>query len=179
MNTNKKHIRILVDIILIVVFGMLTTDNFRDIIYYSGAFDYVVLEKYIKRAEEERFNQVRIIRNDEETVHKLYKDQNKIDEIMSYFEDYYLVSNYKRIERIDAWYRISFENIYTHDSLNIEIINENHLEITFDIHKTKKERGKNIIHHDKDLTRKRYEIKNGAIDLEYIDKIIESMEDYR
>ena len=98
---------------------------------------------------------------------------------MSYFEDYYLVSNYKRIERIDAWYRISFENIYTHDSLNIEIINENHLEITFDIHKTKKERGKNIIHHDKDLTRKRYEIKNGAIDLEYIDKIIESMEDYR
>jgi hypothetical protein len=156
---------------------MIRTDNFRDFAYYRGEFNDVILDNYYKEAKKEDFDRVWILRDDGKPISKFSNDQEKINEILSLFEGFYLKNKGRKVKNTDTTYYISFKNVHTHESLDLDIENESCIDMDITLHEIKIDKKRKIIHHEKNYIMYRYEIQNGKIDYDMLDKIFYTMDD--
>ena len=156
---------------------MLQTDNFRDFRYDKGDFNDVIIGNYIKEADEKGFQQVSITEySGDDRISKSSKGRSDIDELLSIFDNLYLVTDKERWYSLDTKYKISFDNTNTHESVDISIIDESHINVWITLVDKKINKKKKIIHYDQDHIYYGYHIQEGRVDQERIEEIFNSID---
>ena len=118
----KKGLHILRIIISLLIIALLISKNYKE----KGTFEELVLDKYLDVAVEKEFDILRINKdlNRGESIYKKIDDINKINELLSKFNEYNLIEYNGRIpqgKRYDDYYNIRFENSNSMEYIRIFI----------------------------------------------------------
>ena len=140
----------------------------------TGTFEEVILSQL----QEEKFHKVSIIDKKDGYFQRKSKASEDLNNASSLFKDLEVKevgSSSRLIQKIEK-YSIYLYNDNTHESLYINILDENYLRIVFNTIEIEEDKINKITEHNNRNKTNYYEIINDKLDIDSIEKIFNNME---